>query len=65
MIRPSEPTCIGCGCTESRACLGPDGLPCYWVSLDEETNRGLCSTCALKPLEELLDEGPRARAATA
>jgi hypothetical protein len=38
----SEPTCIHCGCTRFNPCPGG----CAWVTLDEETNRGLCSACA-------------------
>jgi hypothetical protein len=33
-------TCRKCDCTEDKACIGNDGLPCHWVSQD------LCSVCA-------------------
>jgi len=39
-----EPTCTSCGCTELNAC--PPG--CYWVYLEEDTHRGLCSHCHTK-----------------
>jgi hypothetical protein len=32
-------TCVGCGCTDDRACATPDG-PCFWVGPE------LCSSCA-------------------
>lgn len=34
------PACIGCGCTEDRACVTDAGT-CSWVSLDPP----LCSCC--------------------
>lgn len=33
-------SCRVCGCTDSSACIEPDGFPCCWVE-DE-----LCSSCA-------------------
>lgn len=33
--------CVHCGCSDDRACIGPDG-PCHWVSLDPP----VCSVCA-------------------
>lgn len=39
-----EATCIGCGCTQFNACPPT----CYWVYLEETTNRGLCSQCHIK-----------------
>lgn len=35
-------TCIHCGCTETSACLGEDGKPCYWIT---DT---CCSACHTK-----------------
>jgi hypothetical protein len=51
--------CIGCGCTRLRACndtslLSPNGA-CFWVAVDEETGFGLCSRCAVTPIDELVD----------
>jgi hypothetical protein len=43
--RPSVATCRGCGCTEELACDGG----CAWIEIDEQTNVGLCSTCARRP----------------
>lgn len=34
--------CTGCGCTDEHACIGIDGVPCYWASKQPP----LCSTCA-------------------
>jgi len=34
-------TCIGCGCTDDRAC--PEG--CAWMRLDRSTRRGVCTQC--------------------
>ncbi len=31
--------CRSCGCTDIAACVGADGLPCYWIE------PGLCSNC--------------------
>lgn len=36
--------CRRCGCTDERACIGFDGQPCHWSSLDPP----ICSTCADK-----------------
>jgi hypothetical protein len=57
-----ELICVGCGCTELRACvLGTDELDapitCGWVAVDEESGRALCSHCAAKPLEQWIEEG--------
>jgi hypothetical protein len=43
--------CIGCGCTEQDACDGG----CRWVWVSTITGEGLCSTCAVFPLEELAE----------
>lgn len=37
------PACVGCGCTERRACRGR----CWWVSLDPP----LCSNCGTVDLD--------------
>lgn len=46
-----EIICIGCGRTEERACEGG----CSWVAVDEDRRVGICSRCAKKPLDELID----------
>lgn len=38
-------TCIGCGCTDVRACQGASG-PCHWLRVDRRIGRGVCSECA-------------------
>jgi hypothetical protein len=40
VITMARLACIGCGCTENRACMTDDG-PCCWVSTDPP----LCSAC--------------------
>ena len=45
-----SPFCMGCGCTELRACPGG----CSWAVLDSERNVGLCTRCVLVPIDELL-----------
>lgn len=37
-------TCIGCGCTDTHACVGDDG-PCHWLVVDYATHVGVCSYC--------------------
>lgn len=45
-METGEATCIGCGCTDVRACEGPpSGLPCYWLAVDYQAGRGVCSRC--------------------
>jgi hypothetical protein len=39
----TELTCRGCGCTDSRACLGG----CCWVLMDIGQPTGICSQCAM------------------
>ena len=34
-------TCVGCGCTDVRAC--PDG--CFWLRVDYAAGQGVCSCC--------------------
>ena len=36
-----EATCVGCGCTDRRACA--DG--CSWAAVDRRTGTGVCSNC--------------------
>lgn len=44
--------CRECGCTDLRAWLGADGLPCHWAEPD------LCSACAASDGVNLLGSGP-------
>ncbi len=46
-----ENECIGCGCTDSRACTSGDE-PCYWLEVDKVMGVGVCSNCP-SHLEEL------------
>lgn len=46
-----EATCIGCGCTDSHACLPLVGNPCHWLKVDRKLKLGVCSECEHK-LEE-------------
>lgn len=39
-----EATCIGCGCTDSHACVH-EGVPCRWLRLDRANGKGVCSAC--------------------
>ena len=39
-----EATCIGCGCTDSHACVD-DGVPYHWLRLDLTNAKGVCSAC--------------------
>lgn len=36
--------CVGCGCTDTRACLN-QGQPCHWLLVDKELCIGVCSSC--------------------
>lgn len=58
-LEAADVVCIGCGCTNHAACVTAAG-PCHWVAIDEESGRGLCSACALKPIGELELKGFRA-----
>lgn len=40
-IASKDRTCVGCKCTDSRAC--PRG--CYWLMVDDRTRTGVCSKC--------------------
>ncbi|OUW25982.1 MAG: hypothetical protein CBD27_08665 [Rhodospirillaceae bacterium TMED167] len=39
-----ENECIGCGCTDSRACASGNE-PCHWLEVDEAMGLGVCSNC--------------------
>ncbi|BCW89996.1 hypothetical protein sos41_31640 [Alphaproteobacteria bacterium SO-S41] len=43
-----EATCLGCGCTDSRACKGPDGDPCGWIKVSYPLAVGVCTSCPEK-----------------
>jgi hypothetical protein len=53
ILAEPEIRCIGCACTDVSPCFGPEGA-CFWVAVDEASGRGLCSACAVKPLDELI-----------
>jgi hypothetical protein len=39
--------CIGCGCTDHAACEDPETCqPCYWLAVDYDERRGVCSACS-------------------
>jgi len=40
----ATPTCGICGCTADEPCFDGEHI-CFWVTLDRETNTGLCSEC--------------------
>jgi hypothetical protein len=50
VIGGDDVVCIGCGCTEACACPGG----CYWISVDQETGEGICSTCVGVPILDLV-----------
>lgn len=41
-----ECQCIGCGCTDSHACIEPFlEQPCSWLVVDRAAGVGICSEC--------------------
>lgn len=38
---PGEAACVGCGCTDLRACPGG----CSWLAVNREDGTGVCSNC--------------------
>lgn len=58
-----EARCLGCGCTDSRACTDERGDPCRWLACDHEAGVGVCSQCpgwvAAYERQMLLMESPR------
>lgn len=50
---PRNRTCRGCGCTDTRACIGG----CSWVLIDVRFPTGICSACA-----QVLEWDPQALA---
>lgn len=63
----SEVRCVGCGCTDSNPCVDLAGKPCAWIAVEADTIAagllpggqlsGICSNCAMKPLDVLLERG--------
>lgn len=49
---PAETICLGCGCTDSQACVDGAGRPCSWAVRDP-AGIGLCSLCLVRPIAEL------------
>lgn len=39
LSNPAE--CVGCGCTDQRACM--EG--CSWLGVNRRSGRGVCSSC--------------------
>jgi len=39
----TEAACKGCGCTDSRACVGG----CSWAWVDRAKGEGMCSACVI------------------
>jgi len=53
-----EAMCIGCGCTDFKACYdAEEGAPCHWKRVDRAVRLGVCSTC--KELVKDWDAGDR------
>jgi len=62
-----EVRCVGCGCTDSKPCFDLAGQPCRWVAIESDEIAagllprgqlaGLCSHCAIKPLDQLIEMG--------
>lgn len=61
----NETVCIGCGCTERNACVDLAGEACRWVAVSVDGMTGICSACAVKPIEELLAGPPKVKVAYA
>jgi hypothetical protein len=62
-----EPTCIHCGCTEGKACVVEvegTNMGCSWTELEEQTNRGLCTSCSAMghKLNRITSEGKEGKA---
>jgi hypothetical protein len=43
MAREAEARCLGCGCTDSKACPGG----CEWSLVDRFARIGVCSRCSV------------------
>nr|ACB99610.1 conserved protein [Vibrio tapetis] len=41
---PNEAVCIGCGCSDTNACI--ENYPaCFWLKVDRQNEQGICSSC--------------------
>jgi hypothetical protein len=38
-------TCVGCGCTDDRACIDEQGDACHWLKVNRMAGLGVCSRC--------------------
>ena len=57
----AEATCIGCGCTDSHACVNEWHEPCHWLKVDRRAGLGVCSACPsflTHPLTHPMTEEP-------
>lgn len=47
IVLPTEAatTCIGCGCSDMRACVAHFGEPCRWLRVDRVAGVGVCNEC--------------------
>jgi len=41
--RPATSSCVGCGCTDLRACSGG----CSWLAVNHDDGTGVCSSCPM------------------
>ncbi len=39
-----ENECLGCGCSDSKACVDSKE-PCHWLVVDKVLGLGVCSNC--------------------
>ena len=49
-------TCVGCGCTDEKACITARGGPCSWLKVNRKTGLGVCS-CCLTHIQHDLSQG--------
>jgi transcription elongation factor Elf1 len=40
-VSPLEAVCVGCGCSDLRACAGG----CSWLAVNRDDGTGVCSNC--------------------
>lgn len=52
--KPTIATCIGCGCDDANACEGG----CGWISVNRETQRGVCTRCPQHQTKFLAEQSP-------
>lgn len=41
----ADATCVGCGCTDSNACVDEFHETCHWLKVNRKTRLGVCSFC--------------------